>query len=583
MQLIVGHTTQDSARIWVRGDWKNPCLRVELERQGPGEGPERIVRHVWVNPWRDYTAVLDLRGRTHKGPLAPGTPYEVQLRSLTGGAKVVGRLRTFPKEGSAASFSFLHGSCNLSTMRLTAIGSMAAAFAGAAATNKALELPREDWDTRLISRWLRFLTWPGVHEVSRLVVKGMNMFVLYFTRQTRFEHGKPKDSTLTAKLKALPSPFAQILAQVVPRKDDERPPAFMIHCGDQIYFDVDYPSRTEIDKTDYRSDYRHNYRQAWFNDESAHELLRSFPNYMVLDDHEVLDGYGNAVSDEVKRLEDSALAVYDEYVSARQPDSPGRYYSFEYGDAGFFVLDTRSERWREIGLAAMIDEPQMEALETWLRSSAHAVKFIITSVPFVAQLRPAGLDARGARRSDEQSDKWSGAPWEAQRERIISAIFESKVERLLFLTGDMHCTYHATMKIGLPHDRVTIHELAGGPINQLLFAKRDDFYARYSGEFANPRSNLGERNRPEELRKSLEARLPGKRPRNLPWTSTLEAFHGSAPAILRVSISRRPDDASPVVEWEALRTTKFSKPERDPHALCGRIHFPRGPMAQESP
>ncbi len=440
MELIVGHVTSDSARIWVRGDWKNPCLRVELHRKGPGPGVPTIVRAVWVNPARDHIKVVDLNGRGGKGPLEPSTVYDVQLRSFTSSARVVGQLRTFPREGSPDSFHFLHGSCNLSTMRLTAIGSMAAAFAGGAATNKALELPREDWDTRQLHWLLRFLSWPGVHWLSRRIVKGLNLFVLYFTRQTLYGHGKPKEPEPTEiasvlhrikkklrqifpledaqpeeeepskALKMLPSPFERILWEVMPEKDTELRPAFMMHCGDQIYFDVDYPpriklesggenkSRTTPNKRDYRADYRHSYRQAWFHDESAHELLHSFPNYMILDDHEVWDGYGNGDSEEEAHLEGSALAVYDEYVSQRQPDSPGRYYSFDHGDTGFFVLDTRTERWRKGRDGKMIHElepgmreAQMEALEGWLRSKEHALKFIVSSVPFVAQLQPAGL------------------------------------------------------------------------------------------------------------------------------------------------------------------------------------------------
>ncbi len=141
----------------------------------------------------------------------------------------------------------------------------------------------------------------------------------------------------------------------------------------------------------------------------------------------------------------------------------------------------------------------------------------------------------------------------------------------------MHCTYHATMKIGLPHDRITVHELAGGPINQLLFAKRDDFYARYSGEFPDPTFDSVSGSK-EAGRQGLAS---GSLPKTLPWTSTLEAFHGAAPGILKVSVSRRADDASPVVEWEALRTSRFSADKRDPHSLCGRIHFPRRSSAEE--
>ena len=36
----------------------------------------------------------------------------------------------------------------------------------------------------------------------------------------------------------------------------------------------------------------------------------------------------------------------------------------------------------------------------------------------------------------------------AQRDQIIEHIATNGIEQLVFLTGDMHCCYHATMRIG---------------------------------------------------------------------------------------------------------------------------------------
>lgn len=552
MELIVGHTTHNSAWIWVRGGGRDRRLEVELHAIPSGDRqetkPVEPVR-VTVDVHRDFTEVARF-----DSVLESNTAYRVTLHSDTAIRGVHGQLRTFPKPGATTPFQFLHGSCNLSTDRLTALGSMAAGLIGAVATRYALKLPAEEWDTHRLPRLLRFLSCPGIRWLSSKVVNAMNIAVLGFARQTRYEQPEP----------LLPSPFEPILKQAMPNKDPAARPAFMIHCGDQIYFDVDYPERRGE-----KDDYRRNYRQAWFKDAKARELLRNIPHYMILDDHEVWDGFDGDEDCKAERFRESALAVYDEYVSARQPQSPDRrYYSFEHGDTGFFVLDTRTERWAEDGKGEMISEAQMQELERWLSSKDHALKFIVSSVPFVAQLRPPGLDASGERLSDEQTDKWSGQPWKTQRERIISAIYENEVERLVFLVGDMHCTYHARMQIGLTHERLTIHELAGGPINQLLFAKQDEFYARYSGTFPYPRASEAQK--------------------KLPWTSTLEAFHGAAPSVLKVSVTRRSSDVAPVVEWEALRTYKAYDRGRtnlvapaDPHDLCGWIRFPRHPKESQ--
>ncbi len=565
MQLIIGHTTHESATIWVRGDRNDLGLQVELElldrEKDDREDPP--PKTVGVDASRDYTGVA-----CFEAGLCPGRPYEVRVRSLASGDELRGQLRTFPKPDAPTPFHFLHGSCNLPAARLTAIGSMVAASVGSLATDRALKLPFSEWDVHRLPRRFRFLSWRGIRWLSRILVKVMNLGVLGFTRQTRFEQPKP----------LLPSPFKQVLENSLKKPGAADRPAFMIHCGDQIYFDLDYPPRLGE-----KEDYRRNYRQAWFNDEDAASVLANMPHYMILDDHEIWDGFGTDPDEEYSE-EDKyrvpALAVYDEYVASRQPQPEQRdrlYYAFRHGDTGFFVLDTRTERCSVTG--KMISEKQLEYLKMWLRGeesdvdhsdNKYALRFVVSSVPFVAQLRPAGFDANGERRPDEQPDKWSGDTWKTQRDDIIAAIHQNaaidhkKARPLVFLVGDMHCTYQAKMQIGLPHERVTIHELAGGPINQLDFAKRDQFYARYSGTFATGQSQTGKR--------------------TSPWTSTVEAFHGAAPSVLKVSVTQPPDSPALQVQWEAMRTHRAKDRNRsnvvsphDPHDLCGRIRFPREP------
>lgn len=548
MQLIVGHTTHDSSWIWVRGDRKDRRLQVELkELDCPERDRDKHADEVEVEANQDYTGVVRF-----DSVLKPCRPYEVTVRSAKTREVIVGQLRTFPEPEVAASFHFLHGSCNLPTARLTALGSMAVGLLGSRATRKALELPFSEWEVHRVPGRLRWLTWPWVHPLALRVLSKASELPVWVMALTRFEQPEP----------LLPSPFKQILASTLKNGNADGRPAFMIHCGDQIYFDIDFPQRRGTEE-----DYRRNYRQAWFNDGDAAKFLANLPHYMILDDHEIWDGFGTEPDSKAERCRKPALGAYDEYVSARQPQPDQRerlYYTFEHGNTGFFVLDTRTERSPKDG--KMISDEQLAELEKWLLGEApckpYELRFVVSSVPFVAQLRPPGLDANGERRPDEQADKWSGAAWQSQRERIIATIYEHAVERVVFLVGDMHCTYHARMQIGDPGRRFTIHELAGGPINQLLFAKRDQFYARYSGTFVDKESG-----------------------QNLPWTSTLEAFHGAAPSVLEVSVKQE-EHAPLEVVWKALQAhpapadrpirPNLSKP-LDPHDLCGRIRFRRQP------
>jgi hypothetical protein len=600
MALIVGHTTHESAWIWVRGSRNVRRLTVELRGvfKKNGESVEGCeVESVLVYAERDYTDVV----RFDRGlGLQPDMPYEVELTSedlptINGKAPAItGQLRTFSKadDPKPKEFYFLHGSCNLPVDRMTALGSAAVGLLGAAATTKALELPVSRWDVQRAPWYMRWVSWPGVRIVSIPVLK-VAAFVpglaMYFTH---FEQEKP----------LLPSPFEPILANALhdgkasgPSADQKEPdpnrptrPAFMIHCGDQIYYDVDFPAplKRVQDYLKRVQDYRRNYVQSWLKDEHAVQVLRSFPHYMTLDDHEIFDNFGTdpEEAETEQTLLKPALRAYHEYVGSRQPSAPERpeslYYQFAHGTTRFFVLDTRTER--SVKDNRIIGDAQLEALEAWLKDTNKDLRFIVSSVPFVAQLRPPGLDRNRERLSDKNADKWCGDAWKAQRDRIICAICAAEADRLVFLVGDMHCTYHAKMLIGDRRKRITVHELAGGPLNQIQFAKRDEFYARYTGEIhrdpKDPASCEMFDELPHEAR-SIENEDV------LPWTSTLESFHGSAPSVLKVSVTPETDESTLEVRWTALRTSpargerepqpNFPRPV-DPHDLCGRIRFHRG-------
>src|SRR4029077_7550943 len=69
----------------------------------------------------------------------------------------------------------------------------------------------------------------------------------------------------------------------------------------------------------------------------------------------------------------------------------------------------------------------------------------------------------------------------------------NNIERLVFLTGDMHCCYHATMQVGERHQRtvgskydsITVPELAAGPVNQLQLGEIKEFDTRHAGRTEN--------------------------------------------------------------------------------------------------
>ena len=383
-------------------------------------------------------------------------------------------------------------------------------------------------------------------------------------------------------------------------------PSFFVHAGDQIYYD--FPEADRAPDTD---EYMLAYREAWFEDEANRYLLSHWSHYMTLDDHEIADQFANdfepphkesatgrssrrTSSPEDYRRE--ARAAYLEYVDALNPpsdDAPRAkrktgafWYTFDKGAVHFFVMDTRTQRRNGEGPrrepAQIIDAEQMKALCDWMLTHRNDLKFIVTSVPFVAEINedrsshaprwvsqaPATPRRASDGRAKRINDKWCAPQFQRQRDAIIEFIATHRIEYLAFLTGDMHCCYHATMRIGgtSAYDGVTVHELAGGPANQLQLASIDEFI-------------------PACTRRTKDG---------LRFDIVLERFHGEASAVLHLKVSyrqrdqvvvpdgcRTPDQplrpSVPLVEWSVIRTLTSNDASEWMHTseqvMQGRIEF----------
>ncbi len=248
---------------------------------------------------------------------------------------------------------------------------------------------------------------------------------------------------------------------------------FMIHCGDQIYADVPVPITTPTIER-----YRDAYLDAWGENESAAILLTQLPHYMILDDHEIIDDFSNDKEIPIGSLDflkDVAIKAYREFQHIHNPQVYGNdalYYSFSFGRYHFFVMDIRTERFTKLPGNQMIGDQQLERFCQWLQTHRDAVKFVVSSGPFVGEVRNA-------------NDKWTGAAFRHQREQIIEFIAQHNIPNIVFLTGDRHNAYHATMTIETPAgNSLTVHELMSSPINQL--SKRALHYYYTSLESKTP-------------------------------------------------------------------------------------------------
>ncbi len=252
----------------------------------------------------------------------------------------------------------------------------------------------------------------------------------------------------------------------------------VLHVGDQVYFDLPNPWRRPTVEN-----YRRCYRRAWSHDPGLSHVLAHRPNYMIFDDHELVDGFANDRRYWYRRrraadFRGPALEAYRQMVHARQPHSFGPsplFYSFSHGAVQFFVLDVRSERWLGAGRAPpaqLISSSQLFALERWLIAHKAAPKFVVSPVPFVFSVRGG---------SGRRNDKWTGPLFVAQRARLLETIARHRIERLCFLTGDMHTTGQATMEVKLRGTDAPrrVFELMASPLRQLQHGSEGEFQAAW--------------------------------------------------------------------------------------------------------
>jgi phosphodiesterase/alkaline phosphatase D-like protein len=635
--LIIGDTSDTSARIWVRGDKSCTC-DVSIYSRSPDHSARQQV-HLASDT--DHTGTVDFKG------LTPNTEYAVEAKFASGnGTAVRGRFRTFPESTatSPAPFSFVLSSCNLSVVSINNLLALLVAVTGVKAADRSLDLPLARWQfPKLV--WLRALSRPLAKCVLKLVAgfvkkatkmkqppppylrspflklsavfesqvleittrKSLLPMVgdVIFVRSgaegvvasaaaeievspkvpVRDEEGQDPLSQWRLVLTHVEGTFAEramvwkrgagdsaddaktvgTIAQVLAGRQWYKRPSFFIHAGDQIYYDFPYEDR----KPD-RNEYRLAYREAWFDDYSNRHLLSHWPHYMTLDDHELADQFARdfksttGVSPDTYRGE--ASVAYREYVQARQPpeETFGRiprrpaesfWYRFDKGCTRFFVLDTRTQRFDGRGAPAQIlDDIQMAALLEWMTTYKNDLKFVVTSVPFVAEINehpsdptPKWIRQRRSNRPTPQNpaeqdenpanDKWCALRFRRQRSQIIEHIASKGIEHLVFLAGDLHCCYHASMRIGKgsKYESITIHELGGGPVNQLQIANVTEFHTRHSART-----------------------LAG-----IEYEVVLDRFHGDINGVMHVGVSYGATaeiletglhGLTPSVEWQVIRT-----------------------------
>jgi phosphodiesterase/alkaline phosphatase D-like protein len=273
---------------------------------------------------------------------------------------------------------------------------------------------------------------------------------------------------------------------------------FILLLGDQIYADAYH--HNSIDKIacslqEYRDVYAYTWSRPPFRG-----LLACLPAYMTLDDHEVDDDWRWKDSSRLQAVIPwwdravrwlkgrspqerqlpllrvrNALQAYWEHQGMHAPrfelpprlDPVGQYelapqdpgslaYTFYFGAAAFFVLDTRTMRVAGLAERSMLGEGQWEALKSWLRAvkNEYPVKFLVTSC---SMLHPMWHDI--------PRDRWSGYPDE--RDRLLHYLAANGIEGVYLLAGDLHASHAVSAELYGPEGRsLPLWEFCSTPFEQ---------------------------------------------------------------------------------------------------------------------
>ena len=248
---------------------------------------------------------------------------------------------------------------------------------------------------------------------------------------------------------------------------------FVLMAGDQIYADK-YSRQIPIGRADTPQEFQQRYFEA-FGSGNMRRLLSRIPTYMILDDHEIENNWTRNRTDKAgkQQLYDNAIAAYENYQWRHSPRTfqPCLYYSFECNGYPFFVLDTRTQRYMDVsagkagnlGNNHLLGRPiigyskslQLNRLLFWLimqqRKRGNTPKFVVTPSVFV----PNTKDTRESRsnkhvsektkaKSKMKSDSWPAFP--ETRRAILKCIVDNEVQNVVFLSGDIHCSCVAALE-----------------------------------------------------------------------------------------------------------------------------------------
>ncbi|HEY0968833.1 MAG TPA: alkaline phosphatase D family protein [Opitutaceae bacterium] len=222
---------------------------------------------------------------------------------------------------------------------------------------------------------------------------------------------------------------------------------FTLWGGDNLYLrEADFSSESGIW-------YRYSHDRAT---PDLQKLFASMHHYATWDDHD----YGPNDANKSYEFKATTLAAFKAYwgnPTWGEPDNPGVYGKFYWGDAAFILLDNRYHRDdSNLDQAKHPEKTQYGAQQLdWLKQSLlaaqqlshYAFKFIVTGGQVITSFGG----------SSETFDYFRH-----EREEILQFIKDQKITGVIFLSGDVHFTELARTKLT---DTQWVYELTSSPLS----------------------------------------------------------------------------------------------------------------------
>lgn len=349
------------------------------------------------------------------------------------------------------------------------------------------------------------LNWVDVNAESdfshQFRLQGLKPATEYkFAVETRGAAAKRADDNLTGRFRTAPREteaaavnFALSSCQIYCRMDrpegfaiygaiEKRKPAFLLSCGDNVYYDSEDPVANSEAAARY-------HWQRMYSLPLLHSCLRNVPGYWQKDDHDLYSDDCWPGMENPKMLPfnfEQGQRIFREQVPAPPQGQPW-YRTFRWGsDLEVFLPDSRDYRSRNgapDGPGKTIwGDTQKRWLENALRSSTARWKFLINPNPIV------GPDH--AQKNDNHAN-----PAFATEGREFRQWLKANVEgQVILMNGDRHWQYHSV------DPETGVEEFGCGPASDAHAVppsrgedKRYHRFLRVKGGFVNVAVNPADR------------------------------------------------------------------------------------------